>query len=476
MSEAEVRSGSLGESEAAPPTPPPLTPWSVPELEGLVAELATNVVPEVDPAACLAQVEVLEALKAALAAAQVRATAAFAAAEVRRLEERAAEARRAGAVSGRGPAPAGVVAAQVGLVRRESPARGRVLVSAASALVADLPRTLEALGRGVMTEERAMVIVRETADLTAEERRAVDAELTTPVGPPDGFDEHGNPRWDDPTGEGQCAGLGTEALRRLVQKLALRHDSTGVARRRERARARRRVTGRLLGDGTGRISVVVKTEHYAQVMAALARATASARSEGDERSADQVRADTLVARVTGVDPVAPVPVELHLVVPATGLLGQPGAPAEPGWVLGGPGAPAGGVIPAGICRDLFAQAAEAGVAAVRRVFADPEDGRLVAMESSNRTFAGLLARLVRIRDGGTCRTPWCDAPAKHVDHVDPAAAGGPTRESNGQGLCEACNQVKEAPGWSSYVGVNGQTHLTTPAGATYTSRHTPLAC
>ncbi|WP_162599776.1 HNH endonuclease [Nocardioides solisilvae] len=458
--------------EASGPTGPGAAAWSVAELEGLVAELASNVVPEVDPRACLAQVEVLEAMKAALAAAQVRATAAYAAAEVRRLEECAEEARRAGAVSGRGPAPVAVVAAQVGLTRRESPARGRAWVSAASALVADLPRTLEALGRGVLTEERAMVIVRETADLTAEDRRAVDAELTTPVGPPDGIDDQGNPRWDDPTGEGQVAGLGTEALRRLVQRLALRHDSTEVARRRERARARRRVSGRLLGDGTGRITAVVKAEHYAHVMAALGAAAATARNEGDARSGDQVRADTLVARVTGVDPTAPVPVELHLVVPATGLLGQPGAPAEPGWILGSAG---GAVVPAGICRDLFTQAAEAGVAAVRRVFADRVDGRLVAMESSNRTFTGLLARLIRIRDGGTCRTPWCDAPAKHVDHVDPAAEGGPTSEANGQGLCEACNQVKEAPGWSHWVGIGGRTHVTTPTGATYTSRHTPLA-
>ena len=31
----------------------------------------------------------------------------------------------------------------------------------------------------------------------------------------------------------------------------------------------------------------------------------------------------------------------------------------------------------------------------------------------------------------------------------PAAAGGPTSAANAQGLCEACNYAKEAPGWTS---------------------------
>src|SRR5690606_5601879 len=160
----------------------------------------------------------------------------------------------------------------------------------------------------------------------------------------------------------------------------------------------------------------------------------------------------------------------HLVIPATALLGTPGLPSEPGWVLGG------GYVPAGVCRQLFIDAAESDRAAVRRVFADPADGRLVAMESTGRTFTGLLARMIRIRDGSTCRTPWCDAPIKHSDHVVPDAEGGPTSFDNAQGLCEACNQVKETPGFSHWVGAAGATHLTTPTGSAYVSRHTPLAC
>lgn len=444
------------------------SPWSVAELEGLVTELATNVLPEAEAAACLAQVEVLEVMKSAICAAQVRATQVFVQLETGRLEELAAGARESGGP--RLPRSASVVGSELGLARQESPSRGQALARAATALVTDLPRTLEALSRGVLNEERALMIVRETEDLPAADRRAVDQELHTPAGPPEGLGADGEGEWPEGDGTAGVGGIGTEALRRLVQRLALRHDSTAVSRRMERARARRRVTGRLLSDGTGRISAVVKAEHYAQVMAALSKATASARREGDPRTGDQVRADTLVQRLTGLDPVAPVAVELNLVLPATSLLGAPGAAAEPGWVRGG------GFLPAGVCRDLFTGAAEAGLAAVRRVFADPDDGRLVAMETKSRTFVGPLAQMIRIRDGDTCRTPWCDAPIRHLDHVIPDDEGGPTSFVNGQGLCEGCNLVKETPGWSQWVGVEGRNHLTTPTGSTWTSRHTPLAC
>ncbi|WP_423462965.1 HNH endonuclease [Promicromonospora sp. MS192] len=85
-----------------------------------------------------------------------------------------------------------------------------------------------------------------------------------------------------------------------------------------------------------------------------------------------------------------------------------------------------------------------------------------------------LADLLRIRDQGACRTPWCDAPIRHLDHVRAAARGGGTELANGQGLCAACNQAKEAPGWSSTAGTDPETgrHVvitTTPTGHRYRS-------
>jgi hypothetical protein len=76
---------------------------------------------------------------------------------------------------------------------------------------------------------------------------------------------------------------------------------------------------------------------------------------------------------------------------------------------------------------------------------------------------------VGVRDGA-CRTPWCDAPIRHVDHTRRVADGGPTTVANSQGLCEACNLAKEAVGWQARVGPGGSVETVTPTGHRYVSR------
>ena len=85
---------------------------------------------------------------------------------------------------------------------------------------------------------------------------------------------------------------------------------------------------------------------------------------------------------------------------------------------------------------------------LRRLYTSPTSGQLVAMDSRRRRFEGQLRRFVILRDQH-CRTPWCNAPIRHLDHPRPAHAGGPTTATNAQGLCEACNYAKEAPGWTT---------------------------
>src|SRR5699024_5031944 len=67
-----------------------------------------------------------------------------------------------------------------------------------------------------------------------------------------------------------------------------------------------------------------------------------------------------------------------------------------------------------------------------------------------------LAALLRVRDQGLCRTPFCDAPVRHLDHVVPAAQGGETTAHNGQGLCEACNLAKGALRQTTQESVEGR--------------------
>lgn len=129
-------------------------------------------------------------------------------------------------------------------------------------------------------------------------------------------------------------------------------------------------------------------------------------------------------------------------------------------------------------------AAERARVWLRRLYTHPTTGQLVGMDSTRRLFEGNLRRFLIARDGGTCRTPWCDAPIRHLDHIHDYAAGGPTTATNGQGLCARCNHTKNHPDWhtrtltehrdQSPIGYPHTTETTTPTGHTYRSSAPPL--
>ena len=76
----------------------------------------------------------------------------------------------------------------------------------------------------------------------------------------------------------------------------------------------------------------------------------------------------------------------------------------------------------------------------------------------------------------TCRDPFCDAPIRHLDHIQRFRDGGQTTLANGRGVCEQGNLVREMPGWQvtlDHDGLRGHPHtvtITTPTGHTYRSR------
>ena len=99
----------------------------------------------------------------------------------------------------------------------------------------------------------------------------------------------------------------------------------------------------------------------------------------------------------------------------------------------------------------------------------------MAADSRSRFFSRALALLIDLRDQ-ICRTPWCDAPIRHRDHVVGHVVGGETSLANGQGLCQACNHAKEAFGWRARPspGDRHAVHVTTPSGHVYRSQAPPL--
>ncbi|HEX2706039.1 MAG TPA: DUF222 domain-containing protein [Candidatus Lustribacter sp.] len=380
----------------------------------------------------LDQIGALERVKGAAAAAQARVTADF------DVSRRAAEQAAGVPASRRGRG----VGSEVALARRESPARGSRHLGLATALVREMPCTMAALSTGLITEWAATLICQETAILTRADRQAVDAEL----GP-------------------ELSTMSDLQIAKAARAAGYRLDPASAVRRVRGAVADRRVTCRPAPDCMARVSALLPVAQGVAVFAALDAAAKSARAAGDERSRGQVMADTLVTRVTGQARAQDVPIMVNLVMTQPALLGQDDTPAHlQGF----------GPVPADLARDLVTGAQSRS--GLRRLFASTDRRRLVAMESPRRTFPRSLADFIALRDQA-CRTPYCDAPIRHTDHVVPAARGGPTSERNGQGLCERCNYVKALPGWSARADeTSGGRHevvLTTPTGHTHTSTAPP---
>lgn len=373
----------------------------------------------------------LEDVKNACCAAQAHATVAL-----RQLREDAAPTPHARELAARS------VVGEVALARRESPHRARTLVGLAQVLTTELPHTLHALQTGGISEWTAILVARETACLSRPDRLTVDAHLAP-----------GLTRW---------------SIRETVahaRAAAYTADPHAVVDSAARAEGDRRVSIRPAPDCMTRISALLPVAQGVATYAALVRAADAARATGDPRGRGQVMADTLVERVTGQDTAPAVPVEIQLVLTDQTLLAHGDTPAH---VAGY------GQIPPTVARQILAPTTDPPAARwVRRLYARP-DGRLIAMESTRRLFPPGLARFIATRDAGTCRTPWCDAPIAHIDHVTPHHRGGPTAAANGQGLCAQCNQIKEAPGWHSHPGPDGTITLHTPTGHTHISRPPPL--
>jgi hypothetical protein len=411
---------------------------SLDEIETFTARLAADAV-GLDDAERIDRIAALESLRRASEAAQTETVADFVVSQRRAAADRGVPAER----RDRG------LADQVALARGVAPRRGQQDVALAMVLRTELPCTREAFRAGRIDGFKATLIARETACLSAEHRAEVDQQLCA----------------DPETVER----LSPRRLVGRLHKAAAELDPASVAERRRRAEADRHTSLRPAPEVMTWFGALLPVKDGVAVQATLDREARRAKAAGDARSIGQLMADVLVQRVVhpgrAEDPTAAtstVPVMVNLVVRDTVLLGdQDGT----GWVEGH------GPVPGDLLRGWVADNLDSGVTTwLRRVYERPGTGDLVAMDSHATFFQGRLAEFIRLRDG-TCRTPGCDAPIRHVDHPVPRSRGGPTSAANGQGLCEHCNYAKEAFGWTTRV-VPGPRHtveITTPTGHRYRS-------
>src|SRR4051794_18983601 len=181
--------------------------------------------PQADEAALVEQIAELERVKSAAAAGQARAAAAL---DQRRRRDEAAAGVLA-AARGRG------VASEIGLARHDSPARGAGHLQVANTLVHDMRHTLAALETGALSEWRATLIAREAADLSAANRRVLDAELCA-----------------DPS---KLEGMGDKRITAEAKRIAHRLDDRAAAERSAKSAAERRVTFRPAPNAMAWVSV-----------------------------------------------------------------------------------------------------------------------------------------------------------------------------------------------------------------------------
>lgn len=202
------------------------------------------------------------------------------------------------------------------------------------------------------------------------------------------------------------------------------------------------------------------------------------RDRSDRRGKGAWLADTALELLSGRAPGQPQPIEVALVMTDQTLLrgafGVNGVAPDlaqlPGW---------GAVPGTEVRRRLSAQERTW----LRRLYTSPDGRDLVAMDSKQRRFSGSLRDFLSLRDA-TCRVPYCDAPAIHMDHATGFSRGADTSVAEGNGQCANHNLTKEEPGWRNRVisdglgpGPEHQPHeieFTTPSGQTYRTRAAPI--
>lgn len=363
-------------------------------------------------------IQELEQLKHAISARQIELTA-----QVRDQAHARRQAQKISASLADRYAGAGVA-----LARRRHPMTGTRLVHQARVLTQDMPQVLDAMRAGELGETQAAILVRETDGLSKAHRAQITEQLRE--------------RW---------AVIGDRGLSETTRDLVARIAPDALADRHAKAAADRHVSYRSAPDAMLRLSALLPLREGLACVQALQTAadseltndesTAETASETAKQSAGeprsrrwrQAQADALVTRITGTAPkdLPPVGVKLNLMIPIEALTGDAG-----GFIDGY------GMIGGHLVRDLIDECPEAQGPQIWRLFT--HGGDLVGMESRARHYPGLLKEFIRLRDQ-RCRTPFCESRVKQIDHIEPAAAGGATSESNGRSCCEWCNYVKEHP-------------------------------
>lgn len=338
---------------------------------------------------------------------------------------------------------------EIALARRVSPSSSSFSLASARRLVQHMPGTLDCLWDGSVTSRQASTVAGALSTASPETCRRIDENIQQ--------------------APETLQGKGHKRLRSDIEEMVQRLEPETSRERADRAARERHVTMTPLADGMARVTAILRGIDAVGMMQILQAEAGSLRAAGEKASAPALEADLLVdavrtrsssAAVAAEDGASQAPrrprpqpgVDVGIVISDTALL-SPQDDTESAHLEGY------GTIPAHIVRDSLLgrppghlrhdeeeHPDEQVSAFFRRLYSNPSTGDLVAMDSRSRAFPAGLARMIRWRDS-TCRTPWCNARIRQIDHVVPVHDGGPTSFANGQGLCVRCNLLKEYGLW-----------------------------
>lgn len=318
--------------------------------------------------------------------------------------------------------------ADISLITRRSPhLAGRTLASA-QRLIDVLPRMMEALRTGRISSDVAYAVAGAVSVLDPDLARAVDHELDTRL-----------PELD---------GAGTRRWRDAVASLAGELDPEGATLRHRRALRERHVTLTPGQNGMATVSARLGAIDARRIHKRLSLEAERQRAAGAREGHGAAMADAFVGTLLGPgDGTAePGTLDIGLIItdralfrPDSGdtahLEGYGPVPVEAvrsqlRAALAEPEDPAA---------DPYGPEGPAVRATIRRLYAHPTVGELVAMDSTAREFPPAMKRFLSWRDT-TCRGPYCNAAVRQSDHILPVSRGGPTSLDNGEGLCAHCNK------------------------------------
>ena len=288
----------------------------------------------------------------------------------------------------------------------------------------------------------------------------------------------------------------TQLARDLARAL-ITFDPVGAAARHDHALSGRRVDRpKVLADGMAGLWAVLPAVGAARLDSALDCLARGARTAGDPRTLDQLRADLLVGLTAG--DVAGSAARAGLCPAGTGPA-DPG-PADPGPAGARPAGPEAGdacpfpgtsrrteirvsvslstlmgldEMPADLAGygPITADAARAIArgGTWRRLVTDPLTGRVLDYGRTRYRPPTDLVEHVRARDG-TCARPGCAAPAQScdLDHtIEYHRHGGPTAVDNLGPLCRRDHAIKTDGGYHLAQTESGVFEWTTPTGHHY---------